>query len=247
MFYTSTTNEKSFKRCFVAFYTWPTMSYPAVSRKPLEEVNYLLAYIDCALNHHPRPLPSESGHAYRGAAIVGPPEVQDFYHCLYKLYKENRDSENFREPVNALAMGVFNYYDVVKDPISIRTVLDRLVATEPYYTTVEQIEADVERIWSNAELFNGPQSAVAAKAQACRDSLRQLREDFEDDKIPPEADVVKAFDGVADTQNSDFKSAVERMLRVEYPNLLTPQYEVSVAEIRVRHLKRLQELKDRYL
>lgn len=218
------------------------MSVSAAGRRPLEEVDDLLAYIECALRH-PRPLPDGS-HVYH-SSIGGPPEIADLYHCLYKLYTEGSESDSFREPVNALHYRIYRYYDIITKPMSLRDVLDR-IASGTHYQQVAQVEADVELIWKNAEEFNGPASPITQKAHLCRSSLAKLREELEGDKIPPEEEAVDLVNDIVNMQNPDLSAALEHLLTTEFREILTPDMSLDLNMVRVRHLRQIKALRDQY-
>lgn len=219
------------------------MSVVTSVRRPLEEVEDLLAYIDCALRH-PRPLP-EGSHVYH-SSIAGPPEIADLYHCLYKLYTEGSESDSFREPVNALHYRIYQYYDIITKPMSLRDVLDR-IASGTYYQQVEQVEADVELIWTNAERFNGSESPITKKAHLCRAALAKLREELEGDKLPPEEEAVELVQGIIGMENPDLTEALEHLLTTELREVLTPDMSLDLNMLRVRHLRRIKALRDQFM
>lgn len=210
--------------------------------QPLDEVNYLLEYIDCARSH-PRPLPEDT-HTYH-STIAGLPWLHDIYHCLYKLYRENMASEMFREPVNALQYNIFQYYKVITQPMSIREVLDRL-ASGTHYLSLDQVEADIELIWKNAELFNGPGSEITVNAQNCRKILAQLREEWENEKIPPPGEAEALVEEIVNMQNEALNQELENLFTGEFSGLLSKDMELDCEKVRIRHIKVLKALRDRY-
>lgn len=210
--------------------------------QPLEKVNYLLEYIKCARSH-PHPLPGGT-HTYH-SSINGPPWMLDIYHCLYKLYRENMASETFREPVNALKYNIFHYYEVIDQPMSIREVLDRL-ASANYYQSVEQVEADIELIWKNAELFNGTGSEIAGKAHECRQKLAELREDWENGKAPPQEEAEQLVQEILNMNNDELNEELQKLFTEQFTELLSKDMELNCENVRVGHMKVLRALKDRY-
>eukprot|EP00796_Vickermania_ingenoplastis_P008209 gene8209-5734_t len=211
---------------------------------PREEVAYLLQYIQCALMH-PRPLPS-GPHTYY-SNINGPQEMIDLYHCVYKLYKEVAESTDFREPVDALAYGVFHYYEKIKNPMSLHEVLDH-IASGTYYRNIAEAEADIELIWTNAELFNGAGHPVTNNAERCRAALAELRERLENEKQPPESEVNEVMVEIFDLakQHGDLLGELEAMFVEQWPHLVTEDGEIKSDEFKMVHLKKIKQLRDRY-
>ncbi|KEG10121.1 hypothetical protein DQ04_04151120 [Trypanosoma grayi] len=210
---------------------------PPTARNAVEEINYWIKYVDCALSH-PRPLPSGK-HIYH-SDLSTVPEVRDLYDCLYKLYTEEGASANFREPVNALELGVFNYYTIVNEPMSLRTVLDR-IAEGGHYSQASQVTQDVERIWSNCEKFNGPDSAIAAEAKKCQATLMTLRERLADEQNAPAAEVDRLVRVLEDADDS-ILAALERYFRKEDPSLILSEGDLDVGALKVKHVKAMKAI-----
>ncbi|KAK6940751.1 Bromodomain [Dillenia turbinata] len=78
-----------------------------------------------------------------------------FMRSLLKSMHEHPDAWPFREPVDA--RDVPDYYDIIKDPIDLKTMSKRL-ESELYYVTLEMFVADVKRMFSNARTYNSPET-----------------------------------------------------------------------------------------
>ncbi|EHA8589557.1 putative Histone acetyltransferase GCN5 [Cocos nucifera] len=74
---------------------------------------------------------------------------------LLKMMNEHPDAWPFREPVDA--RDVPDYYDIIKDPMDLRTMSKRL-ESEQYYVTFEMFFADVKRMFANARTYNSPET-----------------------------------------------------------------------------------------
>jgi len=72
---------------------------------------------------------------------------------LLKNLSEHPDAWPFKEPVDS--RDVPDYYDIIKDPIDLKTMLRR-VDSEQYYVTLEMFVADMKRMFSNARTYNSP-------------------------------------------------------------------------------------------
>ncbi|TVU31063.1 hypothetical protein EJB05_22730 [Eragrostis curvula] len=66
---------------------------------------------------------------------------------------EHPDAWPFKEPVDS--RDVPDYYDIIKDPIDLRT-MSRRVESEQYYVTLEMFVADMKRMFNNARTYNSP-------------------------------------------------------------------------------------------
>lgn len=66
----------------------------------------------------------------------------------------------FNQPVDPEALGLPNYFDVVKEPMDLGTILDRLSAGEQQgwkkceYQKAEEVYRDVSLVWHNCALYN---------------------------------------------------------------------------------------------
>lgn len=94
---------------------------------------------------------------------------------------QNRNAYPFERPVDPIRDGVPNYFEVVKKPMDLKTVKERLALTvrrrhEPLkadmYRYPDQFKADMDQIWENCFLYNPPGYQV-------RDMGAALKNDFE--------------------------------------------------------------------
>ncbi|KAB2602006.1 histone acetyltransferase GCN5 [Pyrus ussuriensis x Pyrus communis] len=76
-----------------------------------------------------------------------------FMRSLLKSMHEHADAWPFKEPVDA--RDVPDYYDIIKDPMDLRTMSKR-VESEQYYVTFEMFVADAKRMFANARTYNSP-------------------------------------------------------------------------------------------
>lgn len=66
----------------------------------------------------------------------------------------------FNQPVDPEALGLPNYFDVVKEPMDLGTIFHKLSAGEQQgwekcvYQTAEEVYRDVSLVWHNCALFN---------------------------------------------------------------------------------------------
>ncbi|KAE9621923.1 putative histone acetyltransferase chromatin remodeler Bromodomain family [Lupinus albus] len=78
-----------------------------------------------------------------------------FMRSLLKSMHDHADAWPFKEPVDA--RDVPDYYDIIKDPMDLKTMSKR-VESEQYYVTFEMFVADVRRMFSNARTYNSPET-----------------------------------------------------------------------------------------
>ncbi|KAI4341758.1 hypothetical protein MLD38_026443 [Melastoma candidum] len=78
-----------------------------------------------------------------------------FMRSLLKSMHDHVDAWPFKEPVDA--RDVPDYYDIIKDPMDLKTMSKR-VESEQYYVTLEMFIADVKRMFHNARTYNSPET-----------------------------------------------------------------------------------------
>ncbi|KAI5077371.1 hypothetical protein GOP47_0007195 [Adiantum capillus-veneris] len=86
----------------------------------------------------------------------GPPTRQAlhaFMRILLKAVVEHADAWPFKDPVDPRE--VPDYYDIIKDPIDLKTISKRL-ESEMYYLTLDMFSADMKRMFANARTYNSP-------------------------------------------------------------------------------------------
>ncbi|XP_044485552.1 histone acetyltransferase GCN5-like isoform X2 [Mangifera indica] len=102
--------------------------------------------------------PDQWGHSrFRTSASTDSTSSQKFLtafmRSLLKSMHDHVDAWPFKEPVDA--RDVPDYYDIIKDPMDLRTMSKR-VESEQYYVTFEMFMADVKRMFHNARTYNSP-------------------------------------------------------------------------------------------
>jgi len=78
-----------------------------------------------------------------------------FMRSLFKAMTEHADAWPFKDPVDP--RDVPDYYDIIKDPMDLKTMSKRL-DSEQYYVTLDMFVADVKRMFTNARTYNTPET-----------------------------------------------------------------------------------------
>ncbi|KAK4273085.1 hypothetical protein QN277_021551 [Acacia crassicarpa] len=105
--------------------------------------------------------PDQWGHSrFRSLNVstdsaVNQKHLTGFMRSLLKSMHDHADAWPFREPVDA--RDVPDYYDIIKDPMDLKTMSKR-VESELYYVTFEMFVADVRRMFANARTYNSPET-----------------------------------------------------------------------------------------
>ncbi|KAG5043545.1 hypothetical protein JHK87_007460 [Glycine soja] len=81
--------------------------------------------------------------------------LNGFMRSLLKSMFDHADAWPFKEPVDA--RDVPDYYDIIKDPMDLKTMSKR-VDSEQYYVTFEMFVADARRMFANARTYNSPET-----------------------------------------------------------------------------------------
>ncbi|KAL3517632.1 hypothetical protein ACH5RR_020221 [Cinchona calisaya] len=81
--------------------------------------------------------------------------MTSFMRSLIKVMHDHPDAWPFKEPVDG--RDVPDYYDIIKDPMDLKTMSKR-VESETYYLTLDMFIADVKRMFLNARTYNSPET-----------------------------------------------------------------------------------------
>jgi E1A/CREB-binding protein len=91
---------------------------------------------------------------------------------LEKLYVQEPESMPFRQPVDPQALGIPDYFDIVKQPMDLSTIRQKL--NNGQYTDPWQYVDDVWLMFDNAWLYNRKTSKVYKFCSKVRLSLLSL-------------------------------------------------------------------------
>lgn len=102
-----------------------------------------------------------------------------------KQLKKHRSAGPFVVPVDPVALSIPDYFNVVKHPMDLSTIETRLgKAGKPcHYRSVEEFVADVQLVFSNCYLYNGPPTA-SLYSQAALELSIQFETQMK--KMPPD-------------------------------------------------------------
>lgn len=83
-------------------------------------------------------------------------------------------SDSFRQPVNPDEDGCNDYFDRIKRPMDLGTVLQNL--SENKYQSIDQWKNDVNQIWKNAMTYNDPSSPIYIIALDLSETFKKMAE-----------------------------------------------------------------------
>jgi hypothetical protein len=80
----------------------------------------------------------------------------------------------FRAPVDPIADGLPDYFQKIKNPMDLGTVVEKLQHGQ--YATIEKWKEDIAQIWRNAAIFNGEGSTIDLLARELAELFRRYCE-----------------------------------------------------------------------
>jgi hypothetical protein len=100
---------------------------------------------------------------------------------IMQLLLSQRISVMFAEPIDPVADECPDYFSVIKTPMDLSTIQRRLA--DNAYASVNQWKSDVDLVWSNALLYNGPDSYVAVISRELEKLFQEAFRSYRD--TPP--------------------------------------------------------------
>jgi len=106
--------------------------------------------------------------------------------ALMKNLAKKSQAVHFLRPVDWKKMGLVDYPKLIKHPMDIGTVSERL--GKNHYARLEDFANETRLIWKNAFIFNAPDSLYFKAAKSLSDAFEKARE-----KMEAEAEAVSAL------------------------------------------------------
>ncbi|KAF8315176.1 Bromodomain-containing protein, partial [Clavulina sp. PMI_390] len=112
-----------------------------------------------------------------------------------KSLRKQKDSYAFNVPVDPILLKIPHYFGVVKQPMDFSTIEAKLVASnpakrieqsmasQPRYYSILEFNADVQLVFDNCYLFNGPDHIVSQSARRLQATFEKLTKNMP----PPQA------------------------------------------------------------
>ncbi|KAI3457155.1 hypothetical protein Pfo_013818 [Paulownia fortunei] len=118
-----------------------------------------------------------------------PNQVFKSCNALLERLMKHKHAWVFNKPVDAVALGLHDYFEIIKKPMDLGTVKDRL--TQNWYKSPEEFAEDVRLTFRNAMTYNPKEQDVYVMAE-------QLSKIFEDKWAHLEADYMRELKLAAD-------------------------------------------------
>ncbi|KAI0082226.1 Bromodomain-containing protein [Panus rudis PR-1116 ss-1] len=122
----------------------------------------------------PSPVPAPTtngGSVHQGPSTFSPAQYR-FCTSTVRTLKRLKDAGPFIHPVDAVALNIPHYYDIIKHPMDFMTIERKLQSSNPAkpdpnpanprYRNADEFVADVRLIFSNCLTFNGPEHPITA-------------------------------------------------------------------------------------
>eukprot|EP00698_Gefionella_okellyi_P003602 TRINITY_DN13382_c0_g1_i1.p1 TRINITY_DN13382_c0_g1~~TRINITY_DN13382_c0_g1_i1.p1 ORF type:complete len:418 (+),score=69.20 TRINITY_DN13382_c0_g1_i1:88-1341(+) len=138
----------------------PSVSLAAFEPTPKRNAKRKIATPDLAPTPEPR-------YAYNSLEARGLRLCKGLLRKLMSL----KDSLWFRAPVDPVALGIPDYFDIVKNPMDLGTISKKLEADG--YSTADDFAADMRLVWGNAMLYNPASTMVHMLAQKLSDRFEK--------------------------------------------------------------------------
>lgn len=125
---------------------------------------------------------AESGHRDKRAKpgfVLNPMDEPMARKCdaLMKTITKRNQAVHFLKPVDWKKLGLIDYPKLIKQPMDLSTVGDRLARN--HYVRLEDWANDMRLVWKNAFIFNAPDSIYFKAAKLLSDTFEKKLEEFE--------------------------------------------------------------------
>jgi E1A/CREB-binding protein len=94
--------------------------------------------------------------------------------CLevLKVLQQHTYGWLFISPVDPVTLGIPNYFDIIKQPMDLGTIKEKLIRGD--YHSIEAFQADVFRTFDNALTYNGEDSDVGKVAEELKQTFKTM-------------------------------------------------------------------------
>lgn len=141
---------------------------------------------------------TSSGLSIDPSAPLTTSELESGFKLCERIVEDllkSRGADIFSSPVDWQSLNLLEYPKIVKNPMDLGTVRDKLISRQ--YLSLECFESDIDLIWSNAKLFNPPKHPVheiasqfesiwRRKAAALKKDVNRLRRKAAEEALFPQ-------------------------------------------------------------
>ena len=94
---------------------------------------------------------------------------QKFVLRVVQNIKRTQNAVHFNQPVDPVALKIPTYIDIIKNPMDLRTIEEKLKSNE--YSSIDDFITDFNQIVENTRIFNGPEHVVTKCAYNIKTSF----------------------------------------------------------------------------
>ncbi|XP_065192116.1 bromodomain-containing protein 2-like isoform X3 [Sycon ciliatum] len=114
--------------------------------------------------------------------------------------RHSRYSWPFLQPVDPVALGIPDYYDIITQPMDLGTVRDKM---ERYaYQSAAEFAADVRLVFDNCRRYNTPDHDVVHMAMQLQNAFEEQFAQLPDEHVPEESEEATAGEETASQSDS---------------------------------------------
>lgn len=162
---------------------------------------------------------------------------------VLRSLSSHRYSQPFMEPVDPVELQIPDYFDIIKHPMDLGTVSDRLVAGE--YISSTDFAADVLLVFSNACRYNPPGNIVYKMAEEMREFFLERMKSIEEREKKKRDKLDGGVNALADSINS-VQTEIEKLLgredkETEKMNTNLPQPSIDIPKWSKADIKKLSQ------
>jgi bromodomain-containing factor 1 len=155
---------------------------------------------------YPEPIQTNFGHSSRAANSAASNITKEQFRYLQSVMREIKKSPSanpFIKPVDDVALKIPDYYRIVKNPMDLGTISERV--DKKLYMDIREFEIDMQLIFSNCYLYNGQESVVSKMARVVEDDFQLRMKNFpafgsggggEDTPASPKVGSLSCFGGL---------------------------------------------------
>jgi hypothetical protein len=142
--------------------------------------------------------------------LVASHNIYELMQMIVENLMGNQYSWPFMYPVDAIELGVPNYYDVIDNPMDLTTAMEKVKNKK--YGNEEEFANDIRLICNNAMIFNPPDSPIYKFAE-------MMKSDFEK--------MITVLRGINNKETESLKSSIQNEMEMKKKDLELAQKDLS--------------------
>ena len=156
------------------------------------------------------------------------PELLKKCQRVLGLLGKHKLAEPFKLPVDPEALGIPDYFHIIKEPMDLSTVEKRL--NSGANATVQQFATDVRKIWANAVRYNPPVSPVFQATVVMRDYFDKVFKEI-DDSVAQEETVAEQLQRKAAKTEKKIEEVRDKGVAAEADPAARPPSKIEMKQL----------------